>query len=129
MFESLGKQRAEDTSSRHLTDWVVRAGFALLFLSLGIEKFDSTAGSPWVKLFQQIGFGQWLRLLTASIEIIGAVLLLVPRTTSVAIALLACTMAAAAVVLDFVIRRPADSILSSCLFLGLAAFWWIRRQT
>jgi hypothetical protein len=37
-------------------------------------------------------------------------------------------MAAAAIILDFVIRRPVDSIVSTGFFIVIAAFWWVRRR-
>jgi hypothetical protein len=37
-------------------------------------------------------------------------------------------MAAAVLILVFVIGRPADSIFAGCFFMALAAFWWNRRS-
>jgi hypothetical protein len=46
----------------------------------------------------------------------------------VGLALLACTMASAALILIFVVGRPADSVFSGALFIALASFWWNRRN-
>jgi hypothetical protein len=80
-----------------------------------------------VKLFQQIGIGQWFRDFTGAVEILGGVLVAIPKTARVGLALLATTMASAALILDFQIRRPGDSVISTGLFILLAAFWWARR--
>jgi len=100
----------------------------MAFVLFGAEKFPSNSAGPWVKLFQQIGIGQWFRSLTGFLEILGGVLVLIPWTAQAGLALLAVTMASAAFILDFVIRRPADSILSTGFFILLAALWWTRRS-
>jgi putative oxidoreductase len=55
--------------------------------------FAKLSGQPMmVEMFEKIGAGQWFRYLTGSIEILSAVLLLVPRLTPAGAALLVCTM-------------------------------------
>jgi uncharacterized membrane protein YphA (DoxX/SURF4 family) len=105
-------------------DWVMRGGIGLFFVSAGAEKF--TPG--WVKLFQEIGVGQWFRYFTGVVEILGGILVLIPWTVTAGLALLGCTMASAALILIFVIGRPADSIFSGGIFVALAFFWWNRRN-
>ena len=87
-----------ETRSRQdvLITWILRAAVAVVFLSVGSSKFDAT--SMWVKLFDQIGFGQWFRYLTGILQIAGAVLVLVPRTFLAGIGLLALTMVGAAAI-------------------------------
>jgi uncharacterized membrane protein YphA (DoxX/SURF4 family) len=111
-----------------LTDWVLRGGIGLVFILFGLDKFPSAAGSPWVHLYQQIGIGQWFRYFTGVVEIAGGLLVVIPWTARAGLALLAVTMACAALILDFVVRRPADSIISMLFFILLAAHWWIRRN-
>ena len=111
-----------------LGDWILRLGIALIFVLFGAEKFSSSPESPWVKLFQQIGIGQWFRVFTGVVEVLGGVLVLIPPTITAGVALLACTMSSAAIILIFVLGRPADSIFSASLFIGLAIFWWTRRS-
>jgi hypothetical protein len=43
-------------------------------------------------------------------------------------ALLACTMASAALILTFVIHRPQDSVFFGALLIGVVAYWWNRRS-
>jgi len=105
-------------------DWVLRGGIGFFFLSAGAEKFTP----EWVNLFQEIGAGQWFRYFTGVVEIIGGILVLIPWTVTVGLSLLACTMASAALILVFVIGRPADSIFSGGIFVALAFFWWNRRN-
>jgi|ERR1035438_1544210 putative oxidoreductase len=111
-----------------LGDWILRGGIAVVFVLFGAEKFSPDPGSPWVKLFQQIGAGQWFRYFTGVVEVLGGVLVLIPWTATAGLALLACTMAAAVLILVLVIGRAADSIFAGVLFVALAAFWWNRRS-
>ena len=110
-----------------LGDWILRGGIAVVFVLFGAEKFSPDPGSPWVKLFQQIGAGQWFRYFTGVVEVLGGVLVLIPWTATAGLVLLGCTMAAAVLILVFVIGRPADSIFAGICFVALAAFWWNRR--
>jgi uncharacterized membrane protein YphA (DoxX/SURF4 family) len=123
MFEEASKGEARNK----ISDWVLRGGIALVFVLFGLEKFPSNPEGPWVKLFQEIGIGQWFRNFTGVVEILGGVLVAIPRTARVGLALLAATMASAALILDFKIRRPGDSVISTGFFILLAAFWWARR--
>ena len=52
-----------------------------MFLMAGGNKL---AGNPqMVGMFETIGLGQWFRYLTGSLEVIGAVLLIVPALSGV----------------------------------------------
>jgi uncharacterized membrane protein YphA (DoxX/SURF4 family) len=73
-----------------LGPWVLRIGVALLFLALGASKFPRHG--LWVKLFDQIGLGQWFRYFTGILQAGGALLLLVPRVAWIGAAILSCTM-------------------------------------
>ena len=105
-------------------DWILRGGVALFFISAGFDKF--TPG--WVRLFQEIGFGDWFRAFTGVVEILGGVLVLIPWTVTVGLALLGCTMGSAALLLIFVVGRPGDSVFSGAIFLALVFFWWNRHN-
>jgi len=122
MFEAVGERR------NVLSDWMFRGAIALVFVLEGTEKFSSDPHSSWVRLFQQIGMGQWFRYLTGAVEVLGSVLVLIPWTVTAGLALLACTMAAATLIVLFVLGRPADSVFPGIFFLGLAAFYWSRRR-
>jgi uncharacterized membrane protein YphA (DoxX/SURF4 family) len=122
MFE----QSSSGEPRNQIADWVLRGAVAFTFVLSGLEKFPSGPGTQWVKLFGQIGLGQWFRYFTGVVEILGGVLVLIPWTARVGLAILAATMAGAALILDLVIGRPTDSIISTGFFIGLAAFWWAR---
>jgi uncharacterized membrane protein YphA (DoxX/SURF4 family) len=105
-------------------DWVVRGGIGLFFIWVGADKF-----SPgWVELFQQIGFGQWFRYFTGVVEILGGILVLIPWTMNAGIALLACTMASAALILIFVVGQPLESMPSGAIFIALTLYWLNKRD-
>src|ERR1035441_4275993 len=102
MFE----QASSDVPRNVAADWALRGGIAVAFMVFGAEKFPSDGGSSWVKLFHEIGVGQWFRYFTGVVEVLGGVLVLIPRTVTAGLALLACTMASAALILTFVLGRP-----------------------
>src|ERR1017187_5473035 len=119
MFEQANLQEQRNV----LVDWALRGAIAIAFVLFGAEKFPANADSQWVKLFGEIGAGQWFRYFTGVVEVLGGVLVLIPWTVTAGLALLACTMASAALILTFVLGRPGDSIISGAFFLGLAAFY------
>ena len=66
--------------------WAYRILVALMFLAAAGMKIT---GQPMmVAEFQQVGLGQWFRYFTGGLELIGAVLVLLPRFTSLGALLL-----------------------------------------
>lgn len=122
MFE----QAAAGEARNPLSDWILRGAIALVFIYEGIEKFG--AASDWITLFRQIGFGDWFRYFTGVVEIAGGVLVLIPWTVTAGLALLACTMGSAALILAFVVGRPEDSVFSGVFLIGLMLFLRSRRS-
>jgi uncharacterized membrane protein YphA (DoxX/SURF4 family) len=117
-------ERASEGEPRNaLNDWIARGGIALVFTLAGLDKFSDS----WIRLFQQIGFGQWFRYFTGVVELMGSLLVLIPWTENAGLALLSSIMASAALLLIFVVGRPADSIFPEAILVVLAAFWWNRR--
>jgi len=110
---------SDDASSRQdlLITWILRVAVAVVFCSVGWSKF--AANSMWVRLFQQIGFGEWFRYFTGVVQITGAALVLVPRTFVFGIALLACTMVGAAAI--WIVRFGAigNAIIPAVVLAGL----------
>ena len=97
---------------------------ALVFAAAGGSKL--AAVSAMVDMFAAIGAGQWFRVVTGSIEVTGAVLLLVPVTMLAGAGLLGCVMVGAVCTHLFVIGGnplPAAVLLT---MLGVAA--WLRWQ-
>jgi hypothetical protein len=71
--------------------WVLQILAAAAFIASGSAKL---AGVPMmVAIFDQIGIGQWFRIVTGLVEITGAIALLVPAIAGLGGLLLATTMA------------------------------------
>jgi putative oxidoreductase len=56
--------------------WTAQLGAAAIFLMAGLSKL--TGAEAMVQAFAAIGIGQWFRYLTGTIEVVSAVLLLIP---------------------------------------------------
>jgi putative oxidoreductase len=84
------QQSSKPSRALNLTIWGVQILTALAFLAAGASKLS---GAPaMVEMFEKIGFGQWFRYLTGSLEVLGAVLLVLPRTAAIGGWLLAALM-------------------------------------
>jgi uncharacterized membrane protein YphA (DoxX/SURF4 family) len=68
----------------------VSAFLMIVFVNAGWPKFSDSSG--WARAFASWGFPVWFRLLVGGIEVLGGVLLLVPRTAIYAAAALAIIM-------------------------------------
>ena len=68
---------------------------ALVFVAAGSGKLLGTA--DMIALFQAVGIGQWFRYVTGLLEVLGAVLLVVPGQAALGAVLPACVMAGAVV--------------------------------
>jgi putative oxidoreductase len=93
MFQT--EREAIPSRVEFLTAWLPRLAIALVFVTVGFSKFRDPM---WVRLFGRIGFGQWFRYLTGVTQVAGGALTLVPTTSIVGIAMLACTMLGAVIV-------------------------------
>jgi putative oxidoreductase len=104
------------------TGQIVAAG---MFLMAGGAKLAGAA--PMVAMFATIGIGQWFRYLTGTIEVVSAVLLLVPSLAFFGAAALASTMVGAIFTHLFVIGgNPAVPIVLLAITTTVA---WVRRPT
>jgi uncharacterized membrane protein YphA (DoxX/SURF4 family) len=122
MFE----QAAARDSRNSMADWALRIGIAAAFAVFGAEKFTDS-GHQWLKLFQQIGIGQWFRHFTGVVEVAGGALVLIPRTVTAGLALLACTMGSATLIWALVLGQPANGIVTGAFCVALVLFWLNRR--
>jgi putative oxidoreductase len=102
-----------------LISWILRLAVAGVFLSVGASKFDES--SYWVKLFNQIGFGPWFRYLTGMLQVLGAVLVVVPRTFLIGIGILAATMVGATAVWIVRFGAPGNAIIPAVVLVALVA--------
>ncbi|RWX12889.1 DoxX family protein [Rhizobium leguminosarum] len=66
------------TKLRTTGSWALRIFLAIAFIGAGIFKLSGHPAA--IEEFDQVGLGQWFRYFTAATEILGAVLLLWPRT-------------------------------------------------
>jgi len=103
--------------------WAFQVLAAAQFFVTGLDKISDAP--VMVQLFATVGFGQWFRYFTGTIEIVSAVLLLMPRVVVLGAALLAITMIGALVahmtILPF---SPAKVIV---LLVMVAFVFWVRR--
>ena len=90
---------------------------AAVFLFEGIDKFSERR--LWLRIFDEIGFGQWFRYFTGVVEISGAPTLLIPKATFVAAGMLASTMIGALLVHVLVIGVGPQTIVVGILLLML----------
>src|SRR6267142_1103768 len=104
--------------------WVLQIAAAGMFLMVGYLKLS---GNPQlVGLFKAIGIGQWFRYLTGTLEVVGAILLLIPRTSGLAALMLAGVMACAIVTHVFIVGGSPLGATILLVVTGLVA--WGRRQ-
>jgi uncharacterized membrane protein YphA (DoxX/SURF4 family) len=78
----------------------------VLFVLIGYTKFDSNPRGEWVQIFDRIGLGQWFRYFTGGTQVLGGLLMCVPKTMVIGAAMLTCTMIGAVFVDIFVIHMP-----------------------
>jgi putative oxidoreductase len=107
--------------------WTLRILLAAIFLFEGIDKFSERR--LWVRIFSEIGVGQWFRHVTGGVECIGALLLLVPRWTRAGVVLLACTMVGALLTHVFVIGTGPQTFAVGVLLALLVALGGVAART
>lgn len=102
------------TGAKNTALWILQILTAAAFLIAGSAKLF---GNPlMIESFDKIGLGQWFRYLTGTIEVVSAVLLLVPRLSPVGALLLICTMFGAISAHLFVIGGPPIAPIILLLF-------------
>jgi len=101
------------SAARNVGLWVLQILTAAAFVMAGIAKLT---GQPMmVETFEKVGLGQWFRYTTAAIEIVSAVLLLIPRVTPLGAALLVCTMVGAVLAHLLVLGgSPVPALVLGC---------------
>ena len=122
-MEAAKPARESERPRPEITDWILRIGVGVFFFAVGAEKFSSHgAGAMWVKIFDQIGWGQWFRYATGVVELLGAILMLVPHrlVTLAGAGLLICSMFGAILAHVFVLGDPFASIIPLVLIVVIA---------
>src|SRR6202162_886811 len=104
--------------------WTLQVLAALAFVAAGSGKL---LGNPdMIALFDAIGIGQWFRYVTGSLEVLGALLLIVPGKAAFGAVWLACVMAGAVVAHLTVLHTAPTAPL--VLFALTALIAWERRS-
>jgi uncharacterized membrane protein YphA (DoxX/SURF4 family) len=112
------------TAAQRLIGVLPRIAFGLVFIAIGLSKFDSSGS--WVGVFAQIGFGQPFRYFTGAMQIIGGALVLLPPTSILGAVMIACTMAGAVVADLFYLHAGPAFVIPLVLFAGAIAIAWQR---
>jgi len=94
---------------------------AAAFLIPGATKH---AGPINLANFEEIGLGQWFRYFIGGLEMIGAILIMAPRTAALAATVLTAIMIAAIGTHLFIVGRPPISAI--VLLVLTAAIAWYR---
>ena len=100
--------------ARRVGAWTLQGIVAVAFLAAGSAKL---AGVPFmVDLFAQIGLGQWFRVTTGVVEVVGAIALLVPGLASIGALWLGGAMVGAVATHLFVLHTsPVPAIVLGLL--------------
>ncbi len=80
----------------------MRLGLGVIFIIVAVSKLTGTGNT--VQYFAAIGWGQWFRYLTGSLDLLGVILLFLPRWTCYGAIILACSVGSAAVISLTVLR-------------------------
>lgn len=102
--------------------WFLQVAGAAVFLMAGLAKL--TGAEAMVQVFAAVGLGQWLRYFTGVLEVVGAVVLVVPALAGVSALWLTAVMVGAVVAhLTVLGGNPAVPV---ALLVSMAIVAWGR---
>jgi len=110
---------------KNVIGWILTIVLALLFTFVGGMKLIGVAGA--VKEFEMIGFGQWFRFVTGTLEVMGAIGLLIPGSRFWAALQIAVIMLGATLINVFVLHVGGLARVTAVLMALALALAWIRR--
>src|SRR5258705_5313364 len=121
-----GTQSASGSTGKsvNIVLWVLQIAAAGMFLMVGFLKLSGNA--QLVGLFEAIGLEQWFRYLTGTLEVAGALLLVIPRTSGLGALMLAGVMTGAVVTHVFIVG--GSPLMAIILFVVTVVVAWGRRQ-
>jgi uncharacterized membrane protein YphA (DoxX/SURF4 family) len=129
MSQAIAESRSGSGSTAKIINvglWVLQIAAAGMFLMAGFSKLS---GNPqMVGLFEAIGLGQWFRYLTGALEVAGAFLLLVPRTSGLGALMLGGVMVGAVLTHVLIVGGSPSMAIVLLVVTGLIA-WARRRRT
>jgi len=108
-----------------IAPWIPQVVLVVLFLLSGVTAL--TGAGDAVQTFDEVGVGQWFRYLTGTLEIAGAVGLLIPRLAGVAALGLGGVMLGALATELFVLE-DGDPITPLIPLVLAATVAWLRRD-
>lgn len=121
---TIGSKPNVNSNKGRFSERSLQIAAAGMFLMVGFLKLSGNA--QLVGLFDAIGLGQWFRYLTGTLEVAGAILLLIPRTSGLGALMLAGVMAGAVMTHLFVV---GGSPLMAIILLAVTTIVaWGRRQ-
>ncbi|WP_257455965.1 DoxX family protein [Archangium lipolyticum] len=112
------------SKSKKVGVWVATVLLAVAFLGAGSAKLTGVAPGP--ENFARWGYPLWFLYVTGAIEVLAALLLLVPRTATLGAGLAAGTMVGA--VLTHLKAGEASHVVSPLVLLSLAVIVGLARR-
>lgn len=103
---------------------VARVLLGLAFLAIAAVKLTGSLQTP--QMFENIGWGQWFRYFTGALDLIGAVLVLLPRSAFYGALILMCTVGFA-VILTFTGHIQDSPLAPLALTVIAASVVWLTR--
>ncbi|MFD7846820.1 DoxX family protein [Nocardia sp. NPDC059764] len=112
---------AAPSKLRNRVLWTLQIVLGLFFIiASGLPKFVGQADA--VRIYNEIGWGDWFRYLTGLVEVSGGLGLMIPRLSGPAAAGLSITMVCAAATQAFLLGAPSLAIFPLVL---VGVFAWI----
>jgi len=103
--------------------WVLQIAGAAMFFMAGAPKI--TGAESMVQVFAAVGLGQWLRYFTGTLEVLGAIALLIPYFAGLAALWLSAVMLAA--VIAHLTVLGGNPTIPMALLIAMAIVAWARR--
>lgn len=113
-----------DKTVLNLVVWLLQIGLAVfMVVQSAIPLYQG--GEYNIETFDRIGFGQWFRYFTATVETAGAIGLLIPPLSGLAALGLVGVMIGA-ITTELTVRTAAGAVLPAELLVLFAAVAWYR---